>query len=161
MIDNKLDDKNIKLTAEQTAGLEEYQLRLSNLLSEIVNHTKILKVTQKDCDKAVKERAYQEELLTQIAPKVVEKQTQLDALNGEISNATTTLSKLQAEIGIKTAEQAKKDSEFENRENYVKSEEEKLQIHQQMVTKLTTEKEQAENIFNQKVAKLKEVIALF
>jgi len=56
----------IKLTDEQTAQLEEFQLRLTTLTSEIANHTKILKGIKSECDRAVSEKSYQEELLNKL-----------------------------------------------------------------------------------------------
>lgn len=160
MIDNS-QTSNIKPTDEQAAQLEQYEIKLSNLLSEITNATKILKGTKIESDRAVKERAYQEELLAELTPKVEEKRKQLDGFNEEINKATSALSKLQEEIRIKSEEQIAKDYVFQS-----KSDELERQIAEYNTKTAQSNRREAslqknEILFNQKVAKLKEVISTF
>lgn len=161
MITNQTDDKVIQFTPEQTASLEEYQARLSNLLSEIVNHTKILKGTRSECDRAVRERAYQEELLAELTPKVEEKRKQLDSYNEEINKATSDLAKLKEEIRVKTERQAEQDGEFTKREERIKDFEKVLSNQKATLDKRDDEHIKAFDAFAAKVAKLKEVLSTF
>lgn len=161
MVDNHLDNKNIVLTPEQTAGIEEYQVKLATLLSETVNATKILKGIKMETDRAVKEKAYQEEMLTDLTPKVVEKKSQIDGYNEEINKATSTLSKLLDEIKSKTAEQLEKDTLFKEREDKISAKELQLSNQGSAISKEKILLNNDKVDFNAKVAKLKEVISTF
>lgn len=126
MIDNNTDTKDIKLTPEQTAQIEAYQVKLSNLLSEIVNHTKILKGTKSECDRAVKERAYQEELLKRIESEIPIKQAEKDSLEKSIAVMEEQIATARAEDIKLKAEWEEKNTELRERESNVKESEEIL-----------------------------------
>jgi len=125
MLKNK-NEKEIKFTAEHKAELEMYETKLANLLSEIVNHTKILKGTKSECDRAVKERAYQEELLTKMQgeiPLLEKEKVSLEAsivtMNGYVEEAKIESAKIKEE-------QDKKQSELAEREVSIKEQEVRL-----------------------------------
>ena len=161
MTDNQLDTPNIKLTPEQNTQVEAYQVKLANLLSEINNATKILRGTKTECDRAIKEKAYQEELLAGLTPKVEEKKKQIDAYNEEINNASTSLSKLQEEIKVKTTKQAELDSEYEARESSLVADEDEVDRREVKLNEKENSLQTNKDAFDAKVAKLKEVISTF
>ncbi len=149
------------LTPEQLKAIEYSKTVLHNLEAEISIAQKTLKQTKSESERAIKDKAYQEGLLNEISPKVIEKTSQINALNEEINNASTVFSKLQAEIKTKTAEQVEKDSEFQAKSDGL----DKIIAEYNEKTTQSNKKEaslQKDNmIFNQKVAELKRVISTF
>mgnify|MGYP001586162363 CR=1 FL=1 len=110
---------NIRLKLENIQQLAEVEGRLSNLQSEINIATKTLRGTKMECDRAVKEKAYQEELLENLK-KDVEKLEQNKKEKGEelrvvVSNSDA-LNKKTKELTISNSN---KDTELNKREKEV------------------------------------------
>lgn len=125
MLKNK-DEKEIKFTPEHKAELEVYETKLANLLSEIVNHTKILKGTKSECDRAVKERAYQEELLTKIHGEIPLLEKEKASLEASIVTMKEYVEEAKIESARIKEEQDKKQSELAEREVSIKEQEVRL-----------------------------------
>lgn len=118
--------KEIKLTPEQTSQIEEYHKKLANLLSEIVNHTKILKGTKSECDRAVKEREYQEELLKKIESEIPLKQAEKESIEKSIAIMTEHISDARKKDEKLRKEWEEKAIELRERESKIKENEETL-----------------------------------
>lgn len=128
MIDSP--NENVKLTFEQMQQIDIVQKRLSVLESEITSATKILKGTKSECDRAVKEKLYQEELLANIKEVVEQFTVKKDNLVLEIISHTTEIDNLKE----KTTQL--------NKENYDKESD---------IIARTKDLDNAEYNFNQKV----------
>ena len=62
--------KNVRLKLENIQQLAEVESRLSVIQSEINNHQKILRGIKMECDRFLKEKLYQEELLENLKKDV-------------------------------------------------------------------------------------------
>jgi DNA repair exonuclease SbcCD ATPase subunit len=155
------DTSTIKLTDEQTIQITEVKTRVMNLESEVSIATKNLKSIKGESERAIKDKAYQEELLANVKTQVEEEQKQLNYLISEIANSNTILTKLNTEINIKTETQAKKDKEFSERETtLIQREKEYADKSKKLDENNQIFKGQIDT-HNSKVAKLKEVISTF
>lgn len=161
MLDNEPNTLNIVLTAEQQQAIEETKSRLMNLENEIVIAAKNLKAIKSDSQTAIKDKTYQEELFAKVTAQLETAKANLSSIESQTEDSKSVLALLNSEITTKTAMQVSKEVELRDREEFIISEEQKLKEHEQIVIKLTNEQEQDENIFNTKVAKLKEVIKDF
>lgn len=159
MINNN--EPNIKLTPEQIQTIEETKLRLLNLETDISINTKNLKGIKSETERATKEIVYQTELLETITAQVNEKQVALSKINEELAEKSTEVNKMLNDFMNEKVAHEKRVMELKDREDKVTAEELKLAEHEKVVSKLTAEREQEEDIFNEKVAKLKEVIKDF
>ena len=160
MIDNN-QTSNATLTFDQLQAIDVAQKRLSNLESEIVNAAKVLKGTKMECDRAVKEKTYQEELLGTLTIQTVEAKKQLDETKTSLLDVSYKLDDLNKELKTKTTEQTKKDTELTTREDKISSQEIKLNEDRIELDKRINVLLVDSDRFNSKVAKLKEVIASF
>lgn len=123
MIDSPTE--NVKLTFEQLQQIDVVEKRLSNLQSEIANANKILKGTKSECDRALKEKLYQEELAFNLASQIKELTTSRDNLAKEITLSTQAL------------EDTKKTSKDLSESNYAKTDE--LLKREQKISQSETE----------------------
>lgn len=151
-------ENNITLSSEQSQAIEEVKNRLANIESEVSIATKNLRVIKADSEKAIKDKAYQEELLVSVSAQVVEKQSILDNLNSSINEASTKLSNLQSEINTKVELQAKMNKELKEREEKIEYQEKVLFTKGNLLDSYREELEQKNNDFNLKVTKLEEVL---
>lgn len=151
-------EANPKLTFEQLQAIDVAEKKLANLHREIDISTKDLRVLSLDINKAIKERAYQEDLMAGLAPQIEEKKTVIAKLDTEIDTKSVELKTLHAGADEITLANTTKDKELKDREEKV----------------AVKEKEQAENTtrlkhisdslgnqideHNAKVAKLRGVI---
>jgi uncharacterized protein (DUF3084 family) len=158
---NNSETSNVKLTDEHTKEIEQYQVKLSNLLSEIVNATKILKGTTLESNRAVKDRTYQQDLLATLTPQIQTAQKNLDDLTTRHSETTTKLGLLNTEIAIKTTEYNLKESELKDREAKISQKEKQLSEQGEKLGRETILFNNDKATHNAKVAKLKEVIKDF
>ncbi len=152
---------NPTLTFDQLQAQDASQKILANLQSEINIATKVLKGTKLESDRAVKDKAYQEELLANVKIQVEEETKQANYLTSEIAQSNVILGKLNDEINTKTETQKKKDTALQDREtNLVKAENEYIVRNESLGNAIIEYKTTSET-FNTKVAKLKEVISTF
>lgn len=160
MINNDI-QSNLKLTDEHTKEIEAYQLKLSNLLSNIVIATKTLKVNKSDNDTLVKDKQFSEEKLEKVNVELAPKLKQLEVLDAELNDKNLILRELESKIISQTEAYRIKANEMNERETAVIEKEKEL-AEQQEIFKNTTEiyLKNAE-IYDAKVAKLKEVIKDF
>ena len=160
MTDNNT-TSNPTLTFDQLQAIDVAQKTLANLQSEITNATKVLRGTKLESDRAVKDKAYQEELLANAKTQVEEETKQLNYLTSEIAQSNVILGKLNDEINSKTDIQKKKDDDLQARESAVQNREiEVAKVESSLGTKVSAHAETSQT-FNSKVAKLKEVISTF
>lgn len=160
MIDNT-STTNVQLTLEQLQQLDIVKKRLSNLESEIVNATKILNGTKMECDRAVKEKLYQKELLGNLTTKIEGMKVNIDNLDRGIKEKDVILSELNDEIKSKSTEYKDKVQELKDREEKIIQKEIQFSELGNKLGKqeILLNNEKAD--FNSKVAKLKEVISSF
>ena len=160
MLDNN-STANPTLTFDQLQAIDVAQKTLANLQSEITNATKVLKGTKMECDRAVKNQAYNEELLAGLTTQVEAKKKELADLLANHTDTSSKLSALNSEIKTKTTEQTTKTAELNDRESLVKSAEE-ANISNNKMLSISLQKHLGDiKDFNSKVAKLKEVISQF
>lgn len=101
--------ENVKLTLEQLQQIDVVQTRLSVLESEITTAQKILKGTKSECERATKERLYQEELINGLKEPL----EQLEAKKLEL------LEEIQIQIGI--LDKARVESKLLSEDSYTRS----------------------------------------
>lgn len=152
---------NPTLTFDQLQAIDTTKKILSNLESEITNAQKILRGTKMECDRAVKEKEYQEELVSDLSSQTQTLSDNLNAVKKEITETTEFLNKLRAEIKISKERQDSKEIELQDRENKLISKESDLNKKEQTVNEDLEIFSKNEKDFYSKVAKLKEVISIF
>jgi chromosome segregation ATPase len=124
MIDNTSD--SVKLTFEQLQQIDATQKRLSNLESEIIIATKTLKGTKMECDRAVKEKLYQEELLVDLNGKIESTKNVLNELSLNVDKNNATLSETIKKIDTMNLRYLEKTDELNERERGIKMAENSL-----------------------------------
>ena len=154
-------ETNIKLTDEHLAQIQEGENRLSNIESLTTIANRNLKTAKLELERTTKDILLQTEKLTALTSQVDAKNKELESVTASHSETSVKLSTLNNEIETKTATHSAKETELANRESKVVSDEKKLAEHTNVVEQLTSERLAEENIFNAKVAKLKEVISTF
>jgi len=160
MIDNNT-SANPTLTFDQLQAIDVAQKTLANLQSEINNATKVLKGTKMECDRAVKNQAYNEELLANLTAQVENKRGELANLTGNVSERTAMLNELLSQFKEHTDLIAKGKADHEARETKITSKEQQLSEQGSALGREKVLHENDKATFNQKVAKLKEVISTF
>jgi len=128
----------IVLNEEQSKREETAKMRLSNLESEVGIATKNLGVLNKDIEKAIKEKKYQEELLEVLSPKVVQKERELEKLQSSLDQVerslSVTLEREQSVLdaaALKTAELADREAKLALKESQLISQEEAFSTESQ------------------------------
>lgn len=138
-------DKEIKLSDEQKLAIEKTQTRLSVLETEISIATKNLKVIKGDIEKAVKENLYLEETKVNLSTEVEALKNSKEKLEVAVKEANDHLAKIKEEDICLKAEQAKTESEQNERENKIREEEKNLENNKiadrEENKKITAEKE--------------------
>ncbi len=120
------------LTFDQLRAIDASKKMLGNLESEITNAQNKLKVVKIDCDRAVKDFEYREQLLKEINPKIDVAKSMLEQLNAEIINAQKTLDKCIVETNLINETNVIKYRELTERQNGLSTRE---QEHQKQVEK--------------------------
>lgn len=157
MLDNQ--DTTIILTIEQQQAIEETKVRLLNLENEISLGNKALKQLKSESERAIKDKAYQEELLDEIVAKVSSARSQLAEIEPQVIEKTAQLNHLLDFIREETVSHETKNKELTEREEEIKEmekitykrETDILNVRDDLNTEMKTHKE--------KVARLKEVLA--
>lgn len=154
-------EKNLELTPEQVEKEAIFRQRLQNLENEISIATKNLKVIKADVEKATKEKTYQEEILSNISSNVEEKTSLFNKINQELIDKNELLYQINSKISSTSAEQEAKVMSLKDREDKVTSWELLLSKKEKKVAESNQLLESHINTHNEKVTKLKAVIALF
>ena len=115
---------NVRLTMENLQQLAEVEGRLSNLQNEISLATKNLSVINKDVIKAVKEREYQQELITKFTDIATQKGIELESLKNSVAELSKQSENLNQEAILIKETHSKKEINLEERENTLKFKEE-------------------------------------
>lgn len=152
---------NVKLTFDQLQAIDTAQKRLAVIESEITNAQKVLKGTKMESDRAVKELAYHEELLADLTAKTEAKNKELIDVKENLNTASEKCDALNKEIKEKEAEQFKKTVELDEREATIAKKEKELSEKGSALGKQEIILNNDKATFNEKVAKLKEVISTF
>ena len=121
MIDSP--NENVKLTFEQLQKIDVVNKQLANLQSEIANAQKILKGTKLECDRAVKEKLYQEELSVGLVEQVKTLTAQKDGLVQEVTDFTTALNTLKEKTNEINKQNYEREAELIARMKDLKSKE--------------------------------------
>jgi chromosome segregation ATPase len=160
MIDNNT-SANPTLTFDQLQAIDVAQKTLANLQSEINNATKVLKGTKMECDRAVKNQAYNEELLGNLTTQVETKTKELADLKESITEKTAMLNELLSQFKEHTDLMTKGKADHDDRETKITKREQELNSKDSQLVKIQFALESEKSDFNSKVAKLKEVISTF
>lgn len=159
--DNQLDTPNPTFTSEQIGQLDEFQKRLFNLENETTIATSVLKTVKAESQRAAKDKAYQEELLAEIVKKISIARDSLNELEIKIGVKTTELNNLVEQIREQYVSHETKSNELKEREEKIIKEEKVLVLKEKKITESNQHLSSHIETHNQKVAKLKEVIATF
>lgn len=154
-------ENNIKLTDAQLQAIEEVKNRLSNMESEVTIATKNLKVIKQDTEKAIKERAYEEERLDSIVKQIKPLEDKKVELESAIIEKLTELGKINSDIQESTVKHQEKEKELKEREELVLKNEKYLSERKEILDNKDIELNELVKEFNSKVSKLKEVISEF
>ncbi len=152
---------NVKLNFDQLQAIDTAQKRLAVIESEIAIANKTLKGTKLESDRAIKERAYQEELLVEATKQVDSKQAIATKLDEDILEKTSALNTLNVEINDKKASQEAREMRIKNDEASVATASNNLLAKERVLAEKVRVYEAGAEEFNSKVAKLKEVISIF
>lgn len=154
------EENNVKLTDEQLKAIEMVQHRLTVLQNEVTSATKVLNSIKNDSVVAVRDLAYQNDLLATVTAQVKEAKDKLNVLNETNANLTESNSKLGIEIASKNAELSTKEAGLADKENTILEKENGLSNKKAWLDKSVREFTEEKEEFNAKVAKLKEVISI-
>lgn len=116
-------DKEIELSEEETKKLAIYFKKLSDLQSDIANNTKTLVGTRSECDRAVKDRQYQEELLATVTEQVTALQAKKESLEADVATHTASITEMAAKAHDIEAAHSAKTAELDSREKALKEKE--------------------------------------
>lgn len=152
---------SIKLTLENMQLLAEMEGRVSVLQSEIDNREKIIKGMKKESDRAVKDKAYQEELLATSITQAEAKTKELKGLNDNITEKTAQLNELLSQFKEHTDLMTSEKASHDDRESKIVSRETEISNQGSDLGKKEIILNNDKADFNSKVAKLKEVISKF
>ena len=142
-------EKNVELTFEQLQQIDVHKKILANLESEVLNAQKVLAGTKLECERAIKDLAYRNDLLAEIEPKIESKRDELQELNRMVGEINAVKEKQEEEI--RTANKIMSDKEQELRERDAKlsiSEQEhnkKVEEHNKKSDELSRHSELVEN----------------
>lgn len=152
---------NPTLTFDQQQQIDTTQKRLIVIESEITNATKVLRGTKMECDRAVKDLVYQEERLSVITIQVESAKKNLEELNDSCTQTKEKLSALESDIFTKSSIQSTKEQELKDREDRIKTAETDISNERAVIYHMGTKLDKETKEFNEKVAKLREVIITF
>ena len=152
---------NPTLTFDQLQAIDVAQKTLANLQSEINNATKVLKGTKMECDRAVKNQVYNEELLGNLTAQVETKTKELADLKESITEKTAMLNELLSQFKEHNDKMATAQVAHDERETQIATKELDLASKENKLTKIAFALDSERKELNQKVAKLKEVISTF
>ena len=145
-------EKNVELTFEQLQQIDVHKKILANLESEVLSAQKVLAGTKLECERAIKDLAYRNDLLSEIEPKIKSKRDELQELNRMVGEINAVKEKQEEEI--RTANKIMSDKEQELRERDAKlsiSEQEhnkKVEEHNKKSDELSKHKEMVETAKN-------------
>lgn len=154
MINN--DGGNVILNDEQTRAIEETKSRLFNLESEISIANKNLKAIKAESERAIKDKSYQEQLLSEVIAKVSSARSSLAEIEPQIVEKTALLNDLLNTIREESVIHETKSNELKDREDkiIVKEKQNSEQYALLIATRNSLASSQAEH--NAKVARLRE-----
>lgn len=159
MIDNQLDTTNPKFTPEQTQAIEESKSRLLNLETEISIASKNLKAIKGESERAMRDKTYQEGLLTSVTDQTTTAQEKLSAITTSTEKAQESLSAINQEISKQGDILASKKSEFKEREEEISSKETDLISRETSVSLREEDLKNSEEELQDKYAKIKDFAA--
>lgn len=156
MVDNRLNIDNPKLTSDQLAALLEFQVRISNLENEVSIVARTLRANKLESERSLKERMYQENLLSDVNSKVNIAATNLQELQETITVKTSELNILIEKIKTLNLEQENKNISLREKEEKIAVKEQQLIEKENSLRKISQALniEKAEHVA--KVIKLKE-----
>lgn len=138
-------ENTIKLSDEQQLAIEEVKNRLSNLESEISIANKNLKGIKLETEKAIKDKMYQEELLSNVVDKISNSTKELSELEPKVTEKTEQLNNLLSTIQKESNSHEIKKTELLSKEKAIKDEEVKLSENQEAFRKEKSEFEVEKN----------------
>lgn len=154
-------ENTIKLSDEQTLAIEETKNRLANMEAEISIATKNFKAIKQDTEKAIKERAYEEERLNSIVNQINPLEDKKVELESAIIEKLAELGQINSDIKESTIKQEEKERELNEREGLVIKNEQYLLGKKEILDNKEIEIKDQIDSFNSKVSRLKEVISEF
>ena len=154
-------ENTIKLSDEQTLAIEETKNRLANMEAEISIATKNFKTIKQDTEKAIKERAYEEERLSSIVNQIKPLEDKKVELESAIIEKIAELGKINSDIKESVVKQEEKEKELNDREELVVKNDKYLSERKEILDNKEIEIKDQTDSFNSKISKLKEVISEF
>lgn len=158
---NNEEIKNAEMSIEDRQQMLAFKTILLNLEAEISTANKNLKSIKGDTERAIKEKVYQEELLANTTQQVNDLKIEHSKLVENHSKTSISLASINTEIAQKKSVQEAKEAQLKTREETIVSKEIELSDKESNLTKQKTVLEKNQMEHDSKVAKLKEVTALF
>lgn len=152
---------NVKLNFDQLQAIDTAQKRLSVLESEVGIAQKILKGTKMEIDRAVKEKAYQEEILGTVSAQLNEKKSFASKLDEDILAKQAELHNILSEYKNHSDKMTAEKMEMKDAKDALLAQEKFLASKSLLVSSGSKDLEDNKSEFNEKVSKLKEVISTF
>lgn len=154
-------ETTIKLSDDQTAQLETYQLRLANLQNEISVHNKILSALKNDNARLAQEKEDTLKSVSKAITDLGEIQTKLAIAQETHGTLSASLVETQKDLATKVTANELKGMELKNKEDSLTKQEFDLNVKESIVNKKMAEHESYKTDFNNKVASLTEAIKTF
>jgi chromosome segregation ATPase len=151
-------ENNIPLSESQTLAIEETKTRLLNLESEIAIAQKNQKTLKGENERLVKDNIYQNELLIEVQAKIAPLEAKVSDLDAQIVTKTAEVKVLNDEISTKTTDIEAREAKFVEQKQDITDRLKIVEEKEATVTENTTILNKKMTEFNQKVAKLKEVL---
>lgn len=152
-------EDNIILDDNQKKAIEETKSRLFNLESEISIATKTLRGLKSENERLIKDNSYQNELLLETISKVDPMLAKVADLESNILTKTEELNKINVEIQTKATDIEEREAEIKTKENNIEDRLKSVTEKEGNIRDINGILNQKIDDFNQKVSKLKEVIA--
>jgi len=154
-------NENVKLSFDQMQAIDLTQKRLSILESEIAVCQKVLRGTKLESDRAIKEKAYQNELLDSVNKQLSEKQSILSKLDEEILVKSNEKAQLLSYVANNKDAQEKREMELKDKEDKVVALEVSSQESINDLKALQVQFQEEQKVFLNKVKALQEVLQIF
>lgn len=147
----------IKFTDEQSKQLEAFQIKLSNLQTEIRIANQNINTAHNDAIVATKEREYQEQRLAEINSNIIPAQAKLDEITNAIADAQASLSEFNKKSVVRESAIATKELELKDREDQILKRERNIEAGYDDLKKKIQSHEQDAVVFQEKVSKFKKI----
>lgn len=149
---------NVKLTFEQEQQIEATKEILRNLESEITIAQKALKGVKLECDRAVKEKAYLEEINSNLANDIEIIKSVKSELDISYNTLNTSYIEKTKELEAKVKINQEKETFLMDKENALNIKESEIKDQEIKINKKIEDLNIASDIHKNKVNKLKEAI---